>query len=102
LNFRAECRYNDRLYANFDPAKRTNAADRSQPYRIPPAFVTDLHVDYSFRLLGMYAHLSVACNNVFNQYYIERGDDGATHDLHSFRGFWAAGCHLQAGIRVKW
>ncbi len=101
LVVRAECRYNDRMYANFDPARRTNAADRSQSYRIPSSFVTDFHIDYSFHLFGAYANLFFACNNVFNATYIERGDDGVTHDLASFRGFWGVGRSVQVGVRVK-
>jgi len=99
---RAECRYNDRMYANFDPARRTNPGDRSQSYRIPSSFISDLHLNYTFRVAGLHSNLLLTCNNLFNKHYIERGDDGAMHDLDSFRGFWAAGRNLQIGLKLKW
>lgn len=100
LDVRAEGRYNDRMYANFDPAKRTNPADRSQSYRIPASFVADVHIRFPFKLSALDATLFVTCNNLFDAHYIERGDDGATHDLASFRGFWNIGRNMQAGVRI--
>jgi hypothetical protein len=101
LEVRAECRYNARMFANFDPAKRTNAADRSQSYRIPSSFVADVHINFPFVISNLNANLFFDCNNVFNAYFIERGDDGANHDLASFRGFWSSGRNVQAGLRIK-
>ncbi|MDR1680837.1 MAG: TonB-dependent receptor plug domain-containing protein [Prevotellaceae bacterium] len=101
LEVRLEGRCNDRMYANFDPARRTDAADRSQSYRIPASFVADAHVSFPFRVSTLEATLSVICNNIFDARYIERGDDGATHDLSSFRGFWSIGRHFQTGLRIS-
>ncbi len=101
LEVRAECRYNDRMYANFDPSKRTNPNDRSQSYRIPSSFVTDLHINYPFKISMVRANLFFSCTNLFNEKYIERGDDGANHDLSTFRGFWGVGRNVQAGIRLQ-
>jgi hypothetical protein len=101
LEIRAECRYNDRMYANFDPVKRTNAADSKQSYRIPAAAATDLHIHYPFSISDMAADWFFTCSNIFDAQYIERGDDGATHDLSSFRGFWNLGRNILAGIRIR-
>ena len=101
FGLRAECRYNTRMFANFDPAKRTNVADRSQSFRIPSSFVVDVHIDFPFMISDVYANLFFVCNNVFNANYIERGDDGINHDLDSFRGFWSYGRNVQAGLRVR-
>jgi hypothetical protein len=101
LNIRVECRYNDRMYANFDPAKRTAAADRSQSYRIPASFVADVHASFPFTVGMLQAVFFFTCSNVFDAHYIERGDDGATHDLSSFRGFWSTGRTVQTGLRFK-
>jgi hypothetical protein len=99
-DIRVEGRYNDRLYANFDPARRTNPADRSQSYRIPASFVADVHLQFPFKVSALDATLFITCNNLFDALYIERGDDGAMHDLTSFRGFWNIGRNMQAGIRI--
>ncbi|MDR2065240.1 MAG: TonB-dependent receptor plug domain-containing protein [Prevotellaceae bacterium] len=101
LEISAECRYNSRMYANFDPVKRINAADRSQSYRIPSSLTADLHIHYPFNISDMSANLFFTCNNLFDIQYIERGDDGATHDLASFRGFWNLGRNILTGIRIR-
>lgn len=93
--------YFDRLYANFDPALRGDANDRTQPYRIPAYGLLDLHLGYNFNLgeLPVYANLS--CFNVMNTESIMRGDDGAMHDLNSFRGFWTLGRTFNAGVKIS-
>ena len=101
LDIRAECRYNDRMFANFDPAKRTNPNDNSQSYHTPSSFVCDLHINYPFKISNLYANLFFTCNNLFDTKYIERGDDGINHDLASFRGFWGIGRTVQAGLQIR-
>jgi outer membrane receptor for Fe3+-dicitrate len=100
MELRAECRYNDRMYANFDPAKRTRAADRSQSYRIPASVTADVHVHYPLTVATLAADVFFTCNNLFNAQYIERGDDGENHDLASFRGFWNIGRTVMVGTRI--
>jgi outer membrane receptor protein involved in Fe transport len=89
------------MYASFDPVKRINADDRSQSYRIPSSLTVDLHIHYSFNISDLPATLFFTCNNLFDTQYIERGDDGATHDLSSFRGFWNFGRNILTGIRIR-
>ena len=100
LECRFEYRYNARMYANFDPAGRTNPDDRAQPYRLPEAHIASLFINYSFKLGPVTPQLFFSCNNLFDSHHIERGDDGAAHDLNTFRGFWGYGRTMQAGIRV--
>ncbi|MBE0663625.1 MAG: TonB-dependent receptor [Bacteroidales bacterium] len=87
LTLAAEWVYYDRLYANFDPAGRNNAADRNQPYRIPGYHLTDLFATYSFTIGNMHAQAHMNCYNLFDKESITRGEDGASHDLDTFRGF---------------
>ncbi|MFZ4705143.1 MAG: TonB-dependent receptor [Bacteroidales bacterium] len=93
--------YCDRLYANFDPATRNIATDRAQPYRIPAYGLLDLHLGYTFNLgeLPVYANLS--CFNVMNKEKIMRGDDGAMHDLDSFKGFWTLGRTFNMAVKIS-
>jgi hypothetical protein len=101
LSLRLENRYNDRMYAHFEPSRRTNADDRQQSYRIPSSFVSDVHVQFPFEANNLATDLFFSCNNLWNTHYIERGDDGATHDRTSFRGFWASGRTVQVGLRAR-
>ncbi|MDR0547191.1 MAG: TonB-dependent receptor plug domain-containing protein [Dysgonamonadaceae bacterium] len=101
LSVRLEGRYNERMYADFKPEKRKNPNDRTQSYRIPSSFITDLHVQYPLKIQNIATDLFLTCNNLLNTQYIERGDDGATHDLASFRGYWGVGRTLQIGLRAK-
>jgi len=93
--------YSERLYANFDPALRDDPNDRNQPYRIPAYGLLDLYLGYSFSIgeLPVYANLS--CFNVLNTESIMRGDDGATHDLDSFQGFWTLGRTFNMAVKIS-
>jgi hypothetical protein len=101
LSLRLENRYNDRMYAHFEPSRRTDAADRQQSYRIPSSLVSDLHLRFPFEGPNIATDLFFTCNNLWNTRYIERGDDGATHDRASFRGFWASGRTVQVGLQAR-
>lgn len=79
----------DRLYANFDPALRNNPDDREQPYRLPSYHNVDLHLFYDFTIADLKATAGVNVFNVMNDEYIMRGEDGVSHDLNTFTGFWS-------------
>lgn len=96
-----QCIYNDKMFADFDPAKRQNANDTEQPYRLPSYFLTDLYLHYAFTAFGKQANASMGCQNIFNTEYILRGNDGAGHDLDSFSGFWGFGRTFSFGINLK-
>ena len=83
--------YYGQLYANFDPARRNNPNDRSQPYRIPDYSITDIHLQYQFPVAGLKTIASLSCYNLFNKETITRGEDGISHNLETFRGFWTNG-----------
>ena len=91
----------DRLYANFDPSLRADANDRNQPYRIPAYGLLDLHLGYNFSIGQMPVHANLSCFNVMNKERIMRGDDGATHDLDSFRGFWTLGRTFNMAVKIS-
>jgi len=93
--------YYDRLYSNFDPANRTNAEDRGQPYLIPSYGMTDLYLGYDFRLMNYPANFQVSCQNLFNKITITRGDDGPDHTLDTFTGFWSMGRTFNVSMKVS-
>jgi len=91
----------DRLYANFDPSTRGNENDRTQPYRIPAYGLLDLHLGYSLKLGDLPVYANLSCFNVMNTEKIMRGDDGAAHDLDTFRGFWTLGRTFNIAVKVS-
>ena len=95
-------RFNDRMYADFEPEDRTAPDDRSDPYRIPGYHLIDASVNWSRefpKLLSMTVFVSGA--NLLDTFYVERAVDGAAHDLASLRGFWGFGRNFSFGLRLS-
>jgi iron complex outermembrane recepter protein len=101
IDIAANFTFFDRLYANFDPALRVNEQDRTQSYRIPSYSLLDLHLGYLFKLGGLPVYTNMSCFNVMNTEKIMRGDDGVSHDLASFRGFWTIGRTFNMAVKVS-
>lgn len=100
LKLALEFSYFDRLYANFDPARRNNPNDRTQPYRIPAYSLTDVFVSYDFKIGSLKTNATMSCHNLFNKEHITRGEDGPSHDLDTFRGFWTFGRTFSFGLKI--
>ncbi len=93
--------YYDDLYADFNPTGRSNPEDKAQPYKLPAYSTTDVHLSYDFLIFKRNARVSMSCYNLFNETYIVRGEDGASHDLDTFRGFWAFGRNFNFSLNIK-
>ena len=108
----ADWQFNDRMYAEFDPVSRTSALDRSPAYRIPSYHLLGTVLQWS----GVFARpgssvagrqaedgcrvtVFITGSNLLDTMYIERGKDGAGHDLASFRGYWGFGRNFSLGVR---
>lgn len=92
--------YYGNLYANFDPAGRNNPNDRSQPYKIPDYSMADLHLSYNFNIGNIAADAGFSCYNLLNSASIMRGEDGITHQLDSFVGFWSPGRTFNFSLKL--
>ncbi len=92
--------YYGNLYANFDPSGRNNTDDRTQPYRIPDYAVCDIHLGRDFNIGELEANAAISCYNVLNQESIMRGEDGPTHDLDTFIGFWSPGRIFNFSLKI--
>ena len=101
FRFSADWLYFNRLYANFDPANRNNPDDRTQPYRIPAYSLFDLYAGYDLQAKQFPVSFEFACQNVFNKETIIRGDDGASHTLDSFKGFWSLGRTFNISVKIS-
>ena len=93
--------FNDRMYADFDPAKRTDPEDRTQSWILPSYHLLDLHLSWSGNL-GKRCGMTIFAEgkNLLNSHYIIRGKDGKGHDQASFTGFWGFGANANFGIRL--
>jgi hypothetical protein len=92
--------YYGNLYANFDPAGRNNPNDRSQPFRLPNYSMADIHIEYSFLIGLLKSNISMSCYNIMNNESILRGEDGPSHNLDSFQGFWSPGRTFNFSLKI--
>lgn len=97
--------YNARYWADFEPTTRTDAADDSDPYKLPDYHLVNLGVSYQRYLhLGnkvMNVTLFFNLNNLFDEWYIERGKDGADHTINTFTGYWGQGRNYAFGVKLN-
>lgn len=94
--------FNDRMYADFDPAGRKNPDDRTTPYRIPSYHLLNASLSWNGKIGGK-CGMTIFINgyNLLDTLYIERGRDGSGHDLDTFRGFWGFGRNFNFGFRIS-
>ncbi len=92
--------YNARMYADFEPSSRTTDS-KDDAYKLPAYSLFDATVGWEGILSrALRLNLFVTGQNILNAEYIERGIDGATHDLTSFRGYWGAPRLVSFGMRL--
>ncbi len=117
FRFLADWQFNDRMYADFDPVTRTDPSDRSPSYRFPSYHLLGATLSWSdeFRLCAAGGDAAGKCQlaktmgvtvfvtgaNLLDAMYIERGKDGASHDLATFRGYWGFGRNFSFGVRFS-
>ncbi|WP_025862537.1 TonB-dependent receptor [Prolixibacter bellariivorans] len=97
--------YNADFYSKFSPEKRTSAADREQPWKIPNYNTLDARVGYAFKIGTLDSYLNMNCYNVFNTSYIADAWDGGSgvgkHTRDNMVGFWGFGRNFNFSLRVN-
>jgi outer membrane receptor for Fe3+-dicitrate len=101
VNISASWIHYDRFYADFNPSTRTRPDDDSQPYRIPAYQTLDLSVECPFRIGKVKMTGDMGCQNVLNDKYIIRGQDGASHTIDDFTGFWGFGRTFYVSLKAE-
>ena len=101
VDFSVSWMYYDRYYADFSPTTRTNPDDRSQSYRIPSYQTLDLHLECPFPVGSLKARADLGCLNALNSTYIIRGQDGASHTINDFTGFWGFGRTFYVSLKLE-
>ena len=101
LSLKTNWNYYDKYYANFDPQTRNNPDDTQQPYKIPAYGNLDIHLFYDFVVFGQKTEATVNCYNIANNEHIIRGEDGSSHEIDTFKGFWSFGRSLNFSLKVN-
>jgi iron complex outermembrane recepter protein len=101
VDISASWMYYDRYYSDFSPTSRTDPNDRSQSYRIPSYQTLDLHLGCPFRVGPLSAIADLGCLNALNGKYIIRGEDGSSHTIDDFRGFWGFGRTFYVSLKIE-
>jgi iron complex outermembrane recepter protein len=101
VNFSVSWMYYDRYYADFSPTTRTDPDDREQSYRIPSYQSVDMHLGSPFRIGTFKARADLGCLNALNSKYIIRGQDGASHTINDFSGFWGFGRTFYLSFKLE-
>lgn len=92
---------NARMYADFEPSSRTGN-NTDDAYKLPSYNLIDATIGWQGSL-GRNVRLNIfaTCTNLLNEKYTERGIDGASHDLDTFRGYWGAPRMASIGMRLS-
>jgi len=93
--------YYGRNYADFDPSNRTDAADRSDAWKMPDAALVDLNINYGFKIGPFDASLYGNVNNLFGNVYITDATDGTNHDAASALVWYGFGRTWSTGLKVR-
>lgn len=101
FNLNVEWTFYDKLFADFDPAKRTDPDDDSQSYQLPAYNNLDIHLGYAFHIGRTDAYVGLSCYNTLNQEYIIRALDGYSHNRDSMTGFWGFGRTISAFLKIN-
>lgn len=97
----ADLQYNARMYADFEPSSRTSA-DHLDAYQLPDYSLLGATIGWR-TIIGKETRLNIFATgtNLLDKIYIERGTDGTTHDITSFRGYWGAPRMLTLGAKIS-
>jgi iron complex outermembrane receptor protein len=93
--------YFDRLYASFDPSRRTDPGIRTDAWRLPSYQTLDLNLRYNIKVLGVNATLYGNVNNLLNEIFISDAVDGSDHNAETSYVYYSYGRTWNTGLRVR-
>ena len=94
--------FNDRMYADFEPDSRKDP-NSPDAYRLPSWNLFDATIGWSSQLAdNMHIDIFATGRNLTDEFYIERGKDGSSHDIDKFKGYWGAPRTLSIGMKLSW
>lgn len=89
------------LFSDFDPTNRNNQNDFSQSFQLPSYGIVNIYLGIPFSIGNHYANFQLNAYNIFDKSYIVNGEDGAEHNLETFKGFWSMGRNLSFGFKFN-
>ncbi len=103
FSFTLTAKYFARYYADFDPTRRTDPNDRTQPWKVPSWAIFDMHINYLLpvNLKGVDLTLFAHVFNLFDTKYISDASDGYNHDAATARVFFGLPRTWNAGLTLS-
>lgn len=99
-HLKIEWTYYNKLFADFDPTKRSNLNNRKQAYQFPAYHLLNAYLSIPMQLGNYRSIAQINAYNLLNTHYIEKGEDGLNSDLESFRGYWSFGINFNISIKI--
>lgn len=93
----ANFNYYDRLYANYDPTKRTSST-LGDVWQLPSYGLLDMNLRYNFTISGMNSSLIANVHNLLNTKYFSEGTDGTMSDPQVWYGL---GTTWSVGLKIR-
>jgi hypothetical protein len=94
--------YYDRYFANFDLQGRdTEESLATKPWRVPSYFLSDVILSHSFDFGGFDTRIIGRINNVFNEEFINRADDGSGSVADTALVFFGQGRTFSISARIN-
>ncbi len=92
----------DRYYADFDLQGRTTEDSLdTKPWEVPSYFLSDLVFSHSFEFGGFDARIIARVNNIFDEEFINRADDGSGSVADTALVFFGQGRTFSISTRIN-
>lgn len=90
--FTVDYNYYDRYYSDFDLQSRSDEESlETKPWKVPDYYLFDAVLSHGFKFGEFDAKITGRINNVFNEEYITRSDDGSNSTADEALVFFGAG-----------
>jgi len=94
--------YYDRYYSDFNlQARNTEATLDTKPWQVPSYFLSDVILSHKFKFGGFDARVIGRVNNLFNEEFINRSNDGATSSASDALVFFGQGRTFSISTRIN-
>jgi len=94
--------YFDRYYADFNLQSRSTAASlETKPWEVPSYILSDIILRHGFTIGGLDASITGRVNNLFNEEFINRADDGQESNAATAAVFFGQGRTFSISTRIN-
>jgi len=101
-SFLVDYNYYDRYYADFDlQGRQTEASLETKPWKVPSYSLTDVVLKHNFEFGSFKASVVGRINNLFNEEFITRADDGSGSLASTALVFFGQGRTFTVSTRIN-